>query len=74
MEMTRLVFIKERMTHTRVFKWKSPNSLIPEKACQVMSKVKSMLTIFFDIKLIVHNEYILAGQTVNFAYYCDVSR
>jgi hypothetical protein len=31
-----------------------------------------MLNIFFDIKGIVHKEFILAGQIVNSAYYCDV--
>jgi hypothetical protein len=33
-----------------------------------------MLIIFFDIKGIVHKEFVLAGQTVNSAYYCDVLR
>jgi hypothetical protein len=27
---------------------------------------------FFDIKDIVHKEFVLAGQTVNSTYYCDV--
>jgi hypothetical protein len=36
------------------------------------SKVKSMLIIFFDIKRIVHKEFVLAGQTVNSAYYCGL--
>jgi hypothetical protein len=36
------------------------------------SKVKSMLIIFCDIKGNVHKEFILAGQTVSSAYYCDV--
>jgi hypothetical protein len=40
----------------------------PKKARQVKSKVKSMLNIFFDIKRIVHKEFVLAGKTVNFAY------
>jgi hypothetical protein len=31
-----------------------------------------MLFIFFDIKGIVHKEFILAGQTVNSTYCCDV--
>jgi hypothetical protein len=35
------------------------------------SKVKSVLIIFFDIKGIIHKEFILAGQTV---YYCDILR
>jgi hypothetical protein len=35
------------------------------------SKVKNMLIIFFDIKGIVHKEFILAGKTVNPSYYCE---
>jgi hypothetical protein len=31
-----------------------------------------MLIIFFDIKEIVHKEFVLEGQTVYSAYYCDV--
>jgi hypothetical protein len=34
---------------------------------------KSMLIIFFDMKGVVHKEFVLAGQTVNSAYYCDLS-
>jgi hypothetical protein len=30
-----------------------------------------MLIILFDIKGIVHKEFVLAGHTVNSAYYCD---
>jgi hypothetical protein len=45
--------------------WKSSNLPRPEKARQKNNKVKSMLIIFFDIKGIVHKEFVLAGQTVN---------
>jgi hypothetical protein len=31
-----------------------------------------MLIIFFDIKGIVYKEFVLADQTVNATYYCDV--
>jgi hypothetical protein len=31
-----------------------------------------MLIIFFDIKRILHKEFVLASQTVNSAYYCAV--
>jgi hypothetical protein len=41
-------------------------SLRPKNVRQVKSKVKFMLIIFFDIKGIVHKEFILAGQIVNF--------
>jgi hypothetical protein len=50
----------------------SPNSSRLEKARQVKSKVKSMIIIFLDIKGIIHKEFVLAGQTVNFTYFCDV--
>jgi hypothetical protein len=39
----------------------SLNSRRPGKARQVKSKVKSMLIISFDIKGIVHKEFILTG-------------
>jgi hypothetical protein len=35
-------------------------------------KGKCLLIIFFDIKGIVHKEFVLTGQTVNSAYYCDI--
>jgi hypothetical protein len=47
----------------------SPNSL---RLRQAKNKVKGMLIILFEMKGIVHRKFILAGQTVNFAYYCDV--
>jgi hypothetical protein len=37
----------------------------------VKSKAKSMLVIFFDIKGIVHKQFVQAGQAVNSAYYWD---
>jgi hypothetical protein len=39
---------------------------------EVKSKVKSMLINFFDIKGIVHKQFVLAGKTVNSAYYCNL--
>jgi hypothetical protein len=37
----------------------------------VKSKDRSMLIIFFDMKGIVQKEFVLAGLTVNSAYYYD---
>jgi hypothetical protein len=54
-----------------MFEWKSSNSLKPNKARQVKSKLKSIFIIFVDMKVIVHKEFILAGQTVIAAYCCD---
>jgi hypothetical protein len=50
----------------------NPNSPRLKKARQVKSKVKSMFIIFRDIKRILHKEFVLADQTVNSAYYCDI--
>jgi hypothetical protein len=33
-----------------------------------------MLVIFFNIKGIVHKQFVLVGQTVNSAYYCKILR
>jgi hypothetical protein len=44
-----------------------------EKSEQVKSKVKSMRIIFFEIKGSFHKEFVLAGQTVNSTYCCDIS-
>jgi hypothetical protein len=43
-----------------------------KKARQVKSIFKSILIIFFDIKVIVRKEFVLTGQTVHSAYYCDI--
>jgi hypothetical protein len=42
-----------------------------KKERQLKNKVKSNAHRFFNIKGIVHKEFILAGQTVSSAYYCD---
>jgi ribosomal protein L20 len=46
----------------------------PKNTRQVNSKIKSILIIVFDLKGIVHKEFVLARQTVSSAYYCDVLR
>jgi hypothetical protein len=38
------------------------------------SEIKILQIVFFDIRGIVHKEFVLAGQTANSAYYCDVLR
>jgi hypothetical protein len=70
--MIRKTFREESMSRTRVFEWKNPKSLRPQQARQVDSKVKIMFIICFEIKGIVRKEFVLAGQTVNSAHYCDV--
>jgi hypothetical protein len=44
----------------------SPKSPRSKNAREVKSKVNRKLIIFFDIRGIVHKEFVLAGQTFNF--------
>ena len=43
-------------------------------ARQVKSNLKSMVITFFDIKRIVHKEFVPTGQTVSSGFYCEVLR
>jgi hypothetical protein len=52
--------------------WKTPGPPRPKKARQIRSKVKVMLTVFFDHEGVIHHEYTPEGQTVNKEYYIDV--
>jgi hypothetical protein len=36
------------------------------------SSTKTMLIVFFDIRGIVHREFVPQGQTVNETFYCEV--
>ena len=54
--------------------WKSQGSPRPKKARQSRSATKSMLIMFFDIRGIVHYEFVPEGQPVNAEFYCNVLR
>jgi hypothetical protein len=49
-----------------------PNGPTAKKARQMKSTVKCVLFIFFYFKGVVNKEFVIAGQTVNFAQYCKV--
>lgn len=46
----------------------------PKKPRQSKSKIKVMLTVFFDHRGVVHSEFLPTGQTVNKEYYLSVMR
>ncbi|VVC36211.1 Transposase, type 1 [Cinara cedri] len=52
--------------------WKTPASPRPKKARQVRSNIKTMLICFFDVRGVVHSEFVPPGQTVNQAFYLEV--
>jgi hypothetical protein len=52
--------------------WKHSSSPKTKKAQRVRSKVKVLLTIFFDCPGIVHHSYAPEGQTINKKYYLEV--
>ena len=68
------VYGYDHETKRQSSQWKSPTSPRPKKARQVKSNLKSMIITFFDIKGIVHKEFVPTGQTVNSGLYCEVFR
>jgi len=52
--------------------WKTANSPRPKKFCQSKSRDKTMLLTSFDIRGIVHYEFVPTRQTVNQVYYLEV--
>ena len=52
--------------------WKLPGSPPLKKVWQSRSKIKTMLTVFFDWEGVVHHQYAPLGQTINKEYYLNV--
>jgi len=52
--------------------WHTKSSPRPKKARMSRSWVKTMVTVFFDSRAIVHKEFVPPGQSVNHAFYKDV--
>ena len=53
---------------------KSPTSPRPKKVRQSKSKVKVMLIMFFNVRGIVHSEFLPRGQTINQQVYKEILR
>jgi hypothetical protein len=58
-------------TKVQLSQWKHSSSPRPKKAHRVWSKVKVLLTVFFDYHGIVHHSYAPEGQTINKEYYLE---
>ena len=54
--------------------WKTPEEPTPKKARQVRSTVKVLLTVFFDYRGVVHQEFLPQRRTVNKEYYLETMR
>ncbi|GFW95487.1 mariner Mos1 transposase [Trichonephila clavipes] len=52
--------------------WHTPPSPRQKKARMSKSRMKAMLTVFFDKNGVVHSEFVPEGQTVNGAFYVEV--
>jgi histone-lysine N-methyltransferase SETMAR len=52
--------------------WRRKDEPRPKKPRQSQSKVKVLLTVFFDYRGVVHKEFLPTGQTVNKEYYLSV--
>ena len=61
-------------TKAQLSQWKLPVSPHPKKVQQSSSKIKTMLTVFFDWEGVVHHKYTPPGQTINKEYYLNVLR
>uniref|UniRef100_A0A8C4Q5Q6 Mos1 transposase HTH domain-containing protein n=1 Tax=Eptatretus burgeri TaxID=7764 RepID=A0A8C4Q5Q6_EPTBU len=66
------IFEYNPQTKQQSCQWKSPASPRPKKARMSKSKVNVMLIAFFDIKGIVHFEFLPQGQTVNQYMYKEI--
>ena len=68
------IFEYDPETKRQSRQWKSPSSPRPKKARMSKSKVKVRLMAFFDIRGIVHFEFLPQGQTVNQYVYKEILR
>ena len=69
------IFEYDPETKRQRCQWKSPTSLRPKKAIrQSKSKVKVILITFFDVRGIVHSEFLPQGQTINQQDYKEILR
>ena len=68
------IFEYDLFTKRQSLEWKSPTSPRPKKVRMSKSKVKVMLIDFFDVRGIVHKEFLPQDQTINQHIYKDILR
>lgn len=68
------VYEFDMQTSQQSSQWNFPNEPKPKRPRQSRSKIKVMLTVFFDCRGVVHSEFLPEGQTVNKEYYLEVMR
>lgn len=68
------VYEYDMLTSQQSSEWRTKNEPKPKKPRQSRSKIKVMLTVFFDYRGVVHWEFLPNGQTVNKEYYLAVMR
>ena len=66
------VFEYDPETKRQSSEWHTSLSPRPKKARMSRSKIKTMLIVFFDIKGLVHHEFVPPGTTVNAKFYVEV--
>ncbi|KAJ0178856.1 hypothetical protein K1T71_005631 [Dendrolimus kikuchii] len=59
-------------TSQQASEWHLPTEPKPKNPRQSQSKVKVMLTVFFDYCGVVHSEFLPEGQTINKVYYLSI--
>ncbi|CAK9827582.1 Mariner Mos1 transposase [Anthophora retusa] len=68
------VYEYDMQTSQQSSEYRLENEPNPKKPRQSRSKIKVMLTVFFDYRGVVHSEFLPDGQTVNKEYYLSVMR
>ena len=68
------IFEYDPFTKRQSLKWRSPTSPRPKKSRISKSKVKVMLIAFFDMRRIVHKEFLPQGHTISQHIYKDILR
>lgn len=66
------IFEYDPETKRQSAEWHTASSPRPKKARMSKSRVKAMLIVFFDVKGVVHQEFLPPGKTVNGAFYVEV--